>query len=62
MPELDKGLGLKPEIKKEEPKPEDKKEGDTGISQKAADLQKTQDEQFQKFKKNLIENATQELR
>ena len=46
MPELDKGLGLKPEIKKEEPKPEDKKEGDTGISQKAADLQKTQDEQF----------------
>jgi hypothetical protein len=46
MPVLDKGLGLKPEIKKEEPKPEVKKEGDTGISQKAGDLQKTQDEQF----------------
>lgn len=61
MPELDKGLGLKVEIKKEEPKPENKQEGE-GISQKAADLSKTQDEQFQKFKKNLIENATQELR
>jgi hypothetical protein len=42
MPELDKGLGLKPEIKKEEPKPEEKKDG-TGISQKADDLSKTQD-------------------
>ena len=62
MPVLDKGLGLKAEIKKEEPKSEEKKEGDTGISQKAGDLQKTQDDQFQKFKKILIENATQELR
>lgn len=46
MPVLDKGLGLKAEIKKEEPKSEEKKEGDTGISQKAGDLQKTQDDQF----------------
>jgi len=58
MPELDKGLGLKPEIKKEELKVEEKKESEISIPQKALELSKTQDEQFFKFKKTLIENAT----
>ena len=41
MPELDKGLGLKPEIKKEELKVEEKKESEISIPQKALDLSKT---------------------